>query len=84
VNTDFDKERFTCKRGNYCIGRAPDLADPMLHTRTQEYRRKLSGMMKPLSGEDMFRCRKLPVITQPESTTVSLRSSFLTAKRPSR
>jgi ATP-dependent DNA ligase len=58
VNTDFDKERFTCKRGNYCIGRAPDLADPMLHTRTQEYRRKLSGMMKPLSGEDMFRLPK--------------------------
>lgn len=42
------------------MGKAADLADPTLHTRTQEYRRKLSGMMKPLSGEDIF---KLPKAT---------------------
>jgi ATP-dependent DNA ligase len=40
------------------VGKAADLADPSLHTRVQEYRRKLSGMMKPLSGEDIFRIPK--------------------------
>ena len=58
MNIDFDKSRFTCKHGDYCTGKAADLADPLLHTRTQEYRRKLSGMMKPLSGEDMVRLPK--------------------------
>jgi ATP-dependent DNA ligase len=58
LNIDFDKERFTCKRGDYYVGKAGDLADPSLHLRVQEYRRKLSAMMKPLSGDDIFKIPK--------------------------
>lgn len=39
-------------------GKATDLADPSLHARSQEYRRKLSGQMKPISGEDIYRIPK--------------------------
>ncbi|MEP6945616.1 MAG: hypothetical protein ABJA02_06835 [Acidobacteriota bacterium] len=54
----FDKERFTCKFGGYCFGKAPDIADPSLQMRAQEYRRKISSMMKPLSGADIYKLPK--------------------------
>lgn len=58
MNTDFQKSRFSSKKGDYLTGKATDLADPSLHARAQEYRRKLSGQMKPISGEDIYRIPK--------------------------
>jgi ATP-dependent DNA ligase len=55
LNLDFDKSRLNCKHGDYCTGDAIHLADPSLHTRTQEYKRKLSGRMRPLSGQELHR-----------------------------
>src|SRR5262249_3254905 len=57
-NNDFDKSAFDCKKGDYCVGRASDLADPTLQTRAQEYRRQTSGKMRPLSGEDTYKIPK--------------------------
>lgn len=51
---DFDKARFTCKKGDYCTGKASDLADPSLQVRAQEYRRRLSAAMRPLSPPEVF------------------------------
>ena len=56
LNIDFDKNKFTCKFG-YCTGKAPDLADPSLHVKAQDYKRRVSGAMKAISAEDMI---KLP------------------------
>jgi ATP-dependent DNA ligase len=57
-SSDFDKTAFDCKKGDYCVGRANDLADPTLQSRAQEYRRTISGKMRPLSGEDAFKIPK--------------------------
>jgi len=57
-NNDFDKSAFDCKKGDYCVGRVGDLADPTLQTRAQEYRRQTSGKMRPLSGEDTYKIPK--------------------------
>ncbi len=57
LNLDFDKSKFTCKFG-YCIGKAPDLADPALHVKAQDYKRRLSSLMKAISTEDAFRMPK--------------------------
>lgn len=56
LNLEFDKNKFTCKFG-YCTGKAPDLADPSLHVKAQDYKRRVSGAMKAISAEDMI---KLP------------------------
>ncbi len=58
LNTEIEASRLDCKRGDYCTAPATALADPSLHARAQEYRRKLSGRMKPLAGDDMFRIPK--------------------------
>ena len=58
VNADFDNAAFDCKKGDYCVGRASDLADPTLQARAQEYRRLTSGKMRPLSGEDTYKIPK--------------------------
>lgn len=55
VNLSFDRSRFTRKKGDYFVGMADALADPTLQARTQEYKRRLSGMMRPLSPEDISR-----------------------------
>ncbi|MFN0277675.1 MAG: hypothetical protein ACKVRN_03635, partial [Pyrinomonadaceae bacterium] len=57
MNLDFDKKKFTCKFG-YCIGKVGDLADPSLHIKAQEYKRKISGLMRALSAEDIYRLPK--------------------------
>jgi len=57
LNLDYDKSKFTCKFG-YCTGKAPDLADPSLHVKAQDYKRKLSGVMKAISAEDAFKMPK--------------------------
>ena len=51
---DIDKSQFDCKKGDYCVGKANNLADPTLQSRAQEYRRQISGKTRPLSGEDVF------------------------------
>ncbi|HQZ96335.1 MAG TPA: hypothetical protein PLP21_08445 [Pyrinomonadaceae bacterium] len=56
LDLGFDKAKFTCKFG-YCTGKAPDLADPSLHVKAQEYKRRVSGNMKAISADDAF---KLP------------------------
>jgi ATP-dependent DNA ligase len=55
INLEFDRSRFTRKKGDYFIGVADALADPTLQARAQEYKRRLSGMMRPLSSEDISR-----------------------------
>ena len=57
LNLDFDKSKFTCKFG-YCIGKALDLADPALHVKAQDYKRRVSGSMKAISAEDAFKLPK--------------------------
>jgi hypothetical protein len=52
--SDFDKDAFECKKGDYCVGKANSLADPTLQNRAQEYRRQISGKTRPVSGEDVF------------------------------
>jgi len=56
--SDLDKGKFDCKKGDYCVGKANDLADPTLQTKAQEYRRRISGKTRPVSGEDIF--EKIP------------------------
>ena len=55
ITLNFDKKRFTCKFGSYCTGNATDLADPSLHARSQEYRRRMSGEMRALASQDISR-----------------------------
>lgn len=55
VNLKFDRAKFTRKKGDYFIGMADALGDPTLHARTQDYKRRLSGMMRPISPEDISR-----------------------------
>jgi ATP-dependent DNA ligase len=58
MKTDFDKSRATKKRGGYVTVKAADLADPSLHAKAQEYRRKLSGRMRALAGDTLFQLPK--------------------------
>jgi len=55
---DFDETRFVSKKGDYSTGPVSALFDPLLHARAQEYRRRLSGLMRPLAGDDLFRIPK--------------------------
>lgn len=57
MNLDFDKKKFTCKF-DYCIGKVGDLADPGLYAKAQDYKRRVSGTMRALSSEDMFKLPK--------------------------
>lgn len=55
---DYDDARFSKRKGDYLVGKVTALEDPFLYPRTQEYKRRLSGMMRPLSNEDFFRIPK--------------------------
>ena len=57
MNLDFDKKKFTCKF-DYCIGKAADLADPSLHGKSQDYKRRVSGITRAVSSEDAFKIPK--------------------------
>lgn len=48
-----NSKKLTCKKGDYCVGKAVDLADPARQMRAQEYRRKLSGSMRPLAAHEI-------------------------------
>jgi len=54
---NFNKKKFTCKF-DYCTGKAIDLADPSLHVKAQEYKRRVSNMMRAISAEDISRIPK--------------------------
>ena len=55
---EYDKSRFTEKKGAYLTGKAADLDDPTLQLRAQEYRRKLSAAMKPIAAHDVYNIPK--------------------------
>jgi hypothetical protein len=57
MNLDFDKKKFTCKF-DYCIGKAADLAEPSLHIKSQEYKRRVSGSTRAVASDDAFRIPK--------------------------
>jgi hypothetical protein len=57
LKLDFDKKKFSCKF-DYCIGKAADLADPSLHVKSQEYKRRVSGATRAVSSEDAFKIPK--------------------------
>ena len=57
MKLEYEKSKFSCKF-DYCVGKVTALADPTLHARAQEYKRRLSGAMKPLSGQDIARIPK--------------------------
>lgn len=58
TDLSFDKKRFAKKHGDYITGKAPDLSDPTLHARAQEYKRRLSGQMRAFSGQDIAKIPK--------------------------
>jgi len=58
MNLEFDKKKFTKKKGDYHVGPVAALDDAMLYARTQEYKRRLSGQMRPISGKDLFKIPK--------------------------
>lgn len=58
MDLKYDKATFTCKHGEYCVGKATNLSQPLLQQRAQEYRRKLSARMKPIAGTEAFRLPK--------------------------
>src|SRR5688572_18633529 len=49
-----NKRKLSCKKGDYCTGKAVDLANPNLQVKAQEYRRTLSGAMRPLSAQNIL------------------------------
>jgi len=57
MNLDFDKKKFSCKF-DYCIGKAADLADPSLHVKAQDYKRRVSGSTRAVSSDDAFKIPK--------------------------
>ena len=57
MDLDIDEKKLSCSHG-YCTGKVGDLADPSLHVKTQDYKRKTSGRMKALSGEDIYKIPK--------------------------
>ncbi len=57
MNLDIEQKKLSCKFG-YCTGKAGDLADPLLHVKAQEYRRDLSGKMRPMSPQDAYNIPK--------------------------
>ena len=57
MNLDFDKKKFPCKF-DYCIGKAADLADPSLHVKAQDYKRRVSGSTRAVSSDDAFKIPK--------------------------
>jgi ATP-dependent DNA ligase len=55
MNLDIDTKKLTRKKGEYYIGEASQLADGSLHTRSQEYKRQLSGRMRAVASQEIGR-----------------------------
>lgn len=58
INLDYDESRFTRKKGDYFTGPSTALFDPTLYPKTLDYKRRLSGQMRPTSGEEVWRIPK--------------------------
>ncbi|MFN6962919.1 MAG: hypothetical protein ACK4S4_04045 [Pyrinomonadaceae bacterium] len=58
LDLSIDSSRLSCKKGDYCVGKAADLGDPSLQQRAQEYRRRLSASMRPISPQEVFELPK--------------------------
>lgn len=54
MDVSFDRKKFKCKF-DYCIGNATHISDPQLRSKAQEYKRRLSGAMRSLAGQDIER-----------------------------
>lgn len=52
MDASFDKKKFKCKF-DYCIGKATDLSEPKLQAKAQDYKRRLSGRFRAISGSDI-------------------------------
>lgn len=52
-NAIVDPKHLSCKKGDYCTAKAQHLADPQWQIRAREYRRRLSGAMRPLAAHDI-------------------------------
>jgi ATP-dependent DNA ligase len=57
MDLGFDKKKFSCKFG-YCTGKAPDLNDPSLHVKAQDYKRRVSGNMRAVPSEEIYKLPK--------------------------
>ncbi|HKX84693.1 MAG TPA: hypothetical protein VJL58_10775, partial [Pyrinomonadaceae bacterium] len=54
MDASIDKKKFKCKF-DYCIGKASNLSDPSLQATAIDYKRRLSGAMRAVSGQDVGR-----------------------------
>jgi ATP-dependent DNA ligase len=54
MDAGIDKKKFKCKF-DYCIGKATNLSDPSLQATAVDYKRRLSGAMRAVSGQDVGR-----------------------------
>ena len=54
LNNDISKSDLTEKKGDYLTGKSTALSDPRWHARAQEYRRRLSAAMRPLSPQNIY------------------------------
>jgi len=54
MDAGYNKKKFKCKF-DYCIGKASDLNDPSLQAKAVDYKRRLSGGMRAMSGSDIGR-----------------------------
>ncbi len=54
MDASIDKKKFKCKF-DYCIGKAANLSDPSLQATAIDYKRRLSGAMRAVSGQDVGR-----------------------------
>lgn len=53
AKANIDKKHLARKKGDYFTAKATHLADPAWQTKAREYRRKLSGAMRPLAAHDI-------------------------------
>ena len=51
MDLTINKKRLTCKF-DYCVGKAADMADAMIHPRAVEYKRRVSMTTRAVSGEE--------------------------------
>src|SRR5580765_2396733 len=54
MDASFDKKKFKSKF-DYYTGKAADIADPKLQAKAQDYKRRLSGAFRAISGQDIGR-----------------------------
>src|SRR5688500_586913 len=53
TKANIEKMHLTAKKGSYLTGKAVNLADPNWQVKAREYRRRLSGSMRPIAAHDI-------------------------------